>query len=90
MDHKIAKQVVDFQRAAFESTFNAITTFQDQAEKTVNTFLETGIWPVPEEGKKVLNEWIQTYKKGREEFKRSVDDSFKKVESFFVSEKPST
>ncbi len=87
MDHKIARQVIDFQKAAFETTFNAITMFQDQAEKAVNTFLDTGIWPVPEEGKKVLNEWIQSYKKGREEFKKSMDDSFKKVEGFFGSKK---
>ncbi len=38
---------------------------------------------LPEEGKKALNEWIKAYKKGCEEFKKAVDENFKRVESFF-------
>lgn len=32
-----------------------------------------------------INDWIKTYKKGREEFKAAADENFKKVESFFAS-----
>jgi len=39
----------------------------------------------PEEGKKLVNEWIKTYKKGREDFKAAADENFKKVEAFFSS-----
>jgi hypothetical protein len=31
-----------------------------------------------------VQEWIKAYKKGGQEFKSAVDESFKKVEDFFV------
>ncbi len=87
MDQKITKQVIDFQKAAFDNTFSAISMLQDQAEKTTNIFLESSIWPVPEEGKKIAKEWVQAFKKGRDEFKKALDESFTKMEDFF-KEKP--
>ena len=39
-----------------------------------------------EEGKKALNEWVSSYKKGREDYRTSVEEGFKKVEEFFVTE----
>ncbi len=81
---KIAKQMIDFQKATFDNTFNAMTMLQDQTEKMVNMFLEQATW-LPEQGKKALNEWVQAYKKGREDFKKAVDESFRKVEDFFAS-----
>jgi uncharacterized coiled-coil DUF342 family protein len=39
---------------------------------------------LPEEGKKTLNEWVQAYKTGREQFKKAVDESFGKVEGYFA------
>ncbi len=87
VDNKVAKQVMDFQKAAFDNTFNAISMLQDQTEKTFTTFMETGLWPVPQEGKKVITEWVQTLKKGREEFKKVMDDGFSRVENYFTQEK---
>ncbi|MEW6374720.1 MAG: hypothetical protein AB1502_02890 [Thermodesulfobacteriota bacterium] len=80
---QLIKQMIDFNKTTFDNTFNAITMLQDQAERMVNMFLEQATW-APEEGKKVLNEWINTFKKGREDFKKAMDESFKKVEDFFV------
>jgi hypothetical protein len=88
MDNKIAKQAMDFQKATFDNTFNGITMIQDQAERAFTTLLETGMWPLPEEGKKVLKEWTQSFKKGRDEFKKVMDEAFNKVEGFFAHEKP--
>jgi len=80
---KIFKQMIDFQKATFDNTFNAMTMLQEQAERMSSMFLgqTTGL---PEEGKKVIGEWVDAYKKGREDFKKSVDESFKKVEDFFA------
>ncbi len=83
MDQRITKQIIDFQKATFDNTYSAISMLQDQAEKTTNMFLESSLWPVPEEGKKILKEWVQAYKKGREEFKKALDESFVKMEDFF-------
>jgi polyhydroxyalkanoate synthesis regulator phasin len=85
MDPKqIAKQMVDFNKTAFDNSFEAMAVIQDQTEKMVNAMMEQTAF-FPEEGKKAVNEWIKTIKKGREEFKSAADENFKKVEIFFAS-----
>jgi hypothetical protein len=84
MENKlIAKQVIDFNKATFDNTFDSITVFQDHLEKVVNIFLQKASL-FPSEGKKVIVEWMEAYKKGKKDFKQSVDDSFKTVDGFFV------
>ncbi|MDD5167637.1 MAG: hypothetical protein PHN75_02390 [Syntrophales bacterium] len=80
---KIAKQMIDFHKATFDNTFNAMSILQEQTERMVNMFLEQSPW-VPEDGKKAIDEWVKTYKKGRTDFKATVDDSFTKVDDFFT------
>ncbi len=83
MDQKqVLKQMIDFNKAAFDNTFNALVMLQDQAESSSNTLLAQATW-LPKEGKKAIDEWVKTCKTGRETFKKSVDESFKKVEDFF-------
>jgi polyhydroxyalkanoate synthesis regulator phasin len=85
MDPKqIAKQMVDFNKTAFDNSFNAMAIVQDQAEKMFNSMMEQTAF-FPEEGKKLINDWIKTCKKGREEFKETADENFKKVEIYFAS-----
>ncbi|PKN38329.1 MAG: hypothetical protein CVU52_05545 [Deltaproteobacteria bacterium HGW-Deltaproteobacteria-10] len=85
MDPKqIAKQMVDFNKTAFDNSFDAMSVIQDQAEKMISASMEQTAF-FPEEGKKAVNEWIKTIKKGREEFKTAADENFKKVEIFFAS-----
>ncbi len=86
MDQRITKQIIDLQKATFDNAFSAMAMLQDQAEKTTNMLLESSLWPVPEEGKKMMKEWVQAFKKGREEFKKALDESFNKMEDFLVKE----
>lgn len=81
---KIAKQMIDFHKATFDNTFNAMSILQEQTERMVNMFLEQSPW-VPEDGRHAINEWLKAYKKGRSDFKATVDDSYKKVDDFFTS-----
>jgi len=84
MDQKqIAQQMIQFNKTAFDNSFNAMTMVYEQNEKMVGAFLQqaTGI---PEEGKKAINDWMQTYKRGCEDFKKQVDDNYAKVEEFFA------
>jgi hypothetical protein len=80
--NQIAKQMIDFQKATFDNTFNGLVMFQDQTEKAMNTFLEQGAG-IPVEGKKAVSEWVAACKKGRDDFKKTVDENFKKVATFF-------
>ena len=52
MDQKtIFKQMVDFNKGAFNNAFNAMVMVQDQNETLANTMLNQASW-MPEEGKK--------------------------------------
>ena len=84
----VAKQMIDLQKATFDSSFQAMVLLQEQTEKVTNTIFEQAFW-MPEEGKKVLSGWVKAYKQGRDDFKKVVDQNFKNAESFFeVREKP--
>jgi polyhydroxyalkanoate synthesis regulator phasin len=80
---QIAQQMIDFYKATFDNSFKAMTMLQEQNEKMVDMFVAQASW-LPEEGKKALNDWISAYKKGRDDFKKGVEESFNKVESFFA------
>ena len=84
MDPKpMVTQMIELNRAAFETTFSTLALLQDQAHMMGNLFMEQAQW-VPKEGKKVTDEWMSACRKGRDNFKKAVDDSFAKAEAFFV------
>lgn len=80
---QFAKQMIQFNKAAFDNTFNAMAVLQEQTEKMVNSFMEQSAW-MPAEGKKAVADWVKAYKRGRDDFKAAVDDNYKKVEEFFA------
>jgi uncharacterized protein Yka (UPF0111/DUF47 family) len=85
MDQKqMLKQMIDFNQATFNNTFNAMTLLQDQFEHVAKTVLEQATW-LPAEGRKAIENWTETYKTARQSFKQQIDDSYKQVEKFFVS-----
>lgn len=83
MDQKqIVRQMIDFHKSTFRNSFNAMIMLQDQTEKVMQNFFSQATW-MPDDLKKTINEWISSYKKGRDEFKNSVDDNFQRVDDFF-------
>lgn len=85
MDQKtMVKQVFDVQRNTFDNFYKSMITIQDQTEKSVNFFLERSPW-MPEESKNMIMEWEKMYKKGRDDFKRAVDDGYNKMESYLAT-----
>ena len=87
MDQKqVFKQMIAFNRTAFDGSFAALVTFQEQADRMTSTMLEQATW-LPEEGRKAISDWAEACKKGREEFKKRVDESFQKVEAYFGDSK---
>ncbi len=81
---KMLKQALGVYKTTFDSTFDTICTVQDQTEKMMNLFLDNATW-LPDEGKKAIIEWGKAYKKGRDDYKAAVDESYKKVEDFFAN-----
>ena len=79
MDHKLmTKQIIDFNRSAFDNTFNAMVIWQDQLERAARALREQAAW-IPSEGQAVVEEWVDACKKGRNEFRKTVEASFKKA-----------
>ena len=84
MDQKqIARQMIQFNKTAFDNSFNAMSMVYEQNEKMVGTFLQQATW-IPEEGRKAIENWMQSYKKGCEDFKKMADENYQKVEEFFA------
>jgi 5'-deoxynucleotidase YfbR-like HD superfamily hydrolase len=84
--NQIFKQMIDFNKAAFDNSFCAMAMVHEQTEKMVGNILEQATW-LPEEGKKAITEWSNACRKGAEDFKKTVDDNFKKVDDFFATAK---
>lgn len=89
MQMNFMKQMIDFQKSTFDNSFQAMVMLQDQTEKTVRSFMDQATW-MPEEGRKAIDEWLKSYKHGREDFKKQVEENFKRVEEFFKTESSSS
>jgi|GEM_PF-756271 len=64
MDPKqLAKQMVDFNKTAFDNSFNTMSTIQDQTEKMFTSMMEQMVF-FPEEGKKWSMSGSRPTKKG--------------------------
>jgi len=82
MDQKqIFKQMLDFNKSSFTNAFNALAMAQEQTETMTNSFVGQAAW-LPAEGKKAVQDWLDACKKGREEYKKLIDEAYKKVETF--------
>ena len=64
MDQKtIAKQMLQFNKTAFDNSFNALNMVYEQNNKMITTFLDQAVW-MPAEGKKAIRDWLASYEKG--------------------------
>ncbi len=78
----IQKQIIEFQKAAFDSTFDAVVAIQDQQEQFLSDLMERTNM-VPDEGKELISEWVETFRRSREDFKAAADKSYGLIEQYF-------
>ena len=84
MDQKqILKQMIEFNQATFNNTFQAMILLQDQFERVAQTAIEQANW-LPAEGRKAIENWVEAFKTGRDNYKSYVEDSYKEVEKYFA------
>ena len=79
---KMGKQMIDFYKSTFDNSFSAMMMLQEQMERMASLY-SGQMGNVPDEVKKGVTEWTKSYKKNCEDFKKVVDDNFKKLESLF-------
>ena len=78
----MAKQMIDLQRIGVEGMISNIVMLWEQTDSMLNVFLNQAAW-VPDEGKKVFREWIDTNKKGCETLKDVVNNGYTSLEKYF-------
>ena len=81
--NQLFKQMVVFNQTTFNNTFHAMVLLQDQFERVARTAFEQADW-LPAEGQKAIETWVETYKTGRDNYKKYMDDSFQKAEQFLA------
>lgn len=86
MDMKQAlKQTIDMNKAAFDNVFSTMSMIQEQMETMVDMYMSQA-GGRDTETRKAFAEWSKAYRNGFDAFKKTVDENFKRVESFFPKE----
>ncbi|MGD8846604.1 MAG: hypothetical protein PVJ84_17995 [Desulfobacteraceae bacterium] len=80
---QLTKQIIEFNQSSFNNSYQALALLQDQFERIANTVIDQANW-LPAEGRKAIENWVEAYKTGRDDFKSFVDDSYKQVERFYT------
>lgn len=78
-NRKMMKEMIDVHKAFFKNSFSTMMLLQNQADKLMQTLIEYTPG-VNDEGKKIVGQWTDAYKKGFEDFKKVVDEGYDKVE----------
>jgi hypothetical protein len=86
---QITKEMMEFNKSVMDSTFNAISSIQDQSVKMLTAFMEKATW-LPDDGKKAITDWVSAYKKGRNDFKAETDKKYETVANYFMKNESAT
>lgn len=83
MDQKeMLKQMVAFNQTNFNNAYSALVLLQEQFEQVAKTVLDQANW-LPAEGRNAIENYVESFKTGRDNFKKYVDESYQKVEKYF-------
>lgn len=76
---KITKQIIDFQKSAFDNSLSGINAMQDLTENMMDGYLGQMPW-VTDENKKPINESFKIMKTAREDYKKAIHQGFDRLE----------
>ena len=86
MDPKATqKMMFEGMRTAMRMNFDTMNAIQEQMERTWKVFLEQS-GDARKEAEKALDEWLDNMRKGREEFRRNLEDGIRKMEDLLEQE----
>jgi hypothetical protein len=80
---KMGKQMINFQKNLFENSYHAMNMVFEQTETMMDGFIKQ-MPMVPENSKKVMGDVLGFYKKSRDDFKKTIDEGFTKMEDIFI------
>ncbi|MGM0452190.1 MAG: hypothetical protein ACQERN_03365 [Thermodesulfobacteriota bacterium] len=76
----VLRQMINFNKTAFDSAYNALEMGREQNDTMINSFLEQATW-LPEESKTAIRQWLESYKKGCRDLKTTMDQSYEQVKT---------
>ena len=84
-----AQPIIGINRVAVENTWKVLSLAQDQAERTTRSILGQGN-KIIAEGQRVLNEWIDEYKRGQAAVQKAVEENHALLEGLFSQTEKAT
>ena len=82
----MGKDVFSFMKSSFDTAFDNMVKIQDLNEKMFKDTIGKGK-EAQTDGVKMVNDFVENAKKGRDEYRKLVEDGFKKMEDMFKGEK---
>ena len=76
------RQWLAFQKTVLDSSIQSMDSLQDHVANQIMACIDMNPF-LPPEGKKLIAEWLQTYRQGCDGLKTSVEASYKKASTFF-------
>ena len=77
----ITKDFISLQKQSFNSMFDAMILFQDQADKTSRLWTsQTG---TNEKAQEIVDQWRTIMIKGRDDSRKLINDGFTRMEEYF-------
>ncbi len=86
MDTKMMqKMMLEGMRTFIRGSLDAMDSLQEQMIKMWKMVLEQS-QSLQKEGEKAFNDWLETMRKSREEFRRNMDEGLRKLEEVMGSD----
>ena len=83
--NRFAKQMIDLQKTTFDNLYHSMVMLHDHAEKLTLTLFEQTNW-IPEESSRVVTQWLEILKTGRNDYKSAMDDIFTRMDDLFAAD----
>ncbi|MDY0131323.1 MAG: hypothetical protein RBR53_01525 [Desulforegulaceae bacterium] len=84
MDQKeMVKNILNWYSSSLQNTLNAVNLYQVQAENMTKSFITNS--NLPEDSKKVIEEWFKFINQSQADFKESMETGLKQLETYIIS-----
>ncbi len=83
---KVSEDMLKLMKSSFEATFDNVIKVQDMNEKVFKDMLEKSK-EMGDDAVKMVNDFIENAKKGRDEYRKATEDGFKKIEDMLKTKK---
>jgi hypothetical protein len=86
MDPKmVQRMLVEGMRNSMRITFDLMESWQAQVEKIWRMAIEQS-GDMEREGERILNEWLENMKRGRDEFRRNLENGLTQMEQMTLQQ----